>query len=102
MGFQAIRYEVADGVAQVTLDRPERLNAISPELRDDIFAALDLAKGDDAVRVLVITGAGRGFCSGADLSGRAPPGQKDESSQADKLDDMTWLGRFALALNGFD
>ena len=102
MTFEAIRYETTGGVAVVTLDRPDRLNAISPQLRDEIHAALDQARADDAVRVLVITGAGRGFCSGADLSGPRPPGQRDEVTQADKLDDLMWMGRFALALHAFD
>ena len=61
------RYELADGVATITLDRPEALNALTfaiyAQLRD-LFEAL---RADDTVRVVVITGAGRGFCSGGDV-----------------------------------
>ena len=100
MDFEAIRYERQGAVAIVTLNRPERLNAISTALREELHQALDLAQGDDGVRVLVITGEGRGFCAGADLSALPRPGET--TSQADKLDDMMWMGRFALALHGFD
>ena len=100
MEFEAIRYERQGAVAIVTLNRPERLNAISTALREELHQALDLAQGDDGVRVLVITGEGRGFCAGADLSALPRPGET--TSQADKLDDMMWMGRFALALHGFD
>ena len=68
-GYQSIRYEVADAVATVTLDRPESLNALTATMRGDLRAALKAAARDDAVRAVVITGAGRGFCSGADLRG---------------------------------
>ncbi|WTW98934.1 enoyl-CoA hydratase-related protein [Streptomycetaceae bacterium NBC_01309] len=60
------------GIAVVTLDRPERLNALSFELVDDLHAALDEVGADNSVRVAVLTGAGRGFCSGLDLRGIGP------------------------------
>ena len=59
-------YEVTDGVAVVTLDRPERLNAWTARMEAEYRAALAEADGDPAVRVAVVTGAGRGFCAGAD------------------------------------
>lgn len=59
--------EVVDGVATVTLNRPARLNAITPEMGRDYAAALVAADADPAVRVAIVTGAGRGFCAGADL-----------------------------------
>lgn len=61
-----IRYEVAGGVATLTLDRPERLNAWTPTMEAEVRAALVEADRDDAVRVVVLTGAGRGFCAGLD------------------------------------
>lgn len=61
---------VAEGVATLTLNRPERLNALTAALHDELAAALERSAGDDAVRALLITGAGRGFCAGQDLSER--------------------------------
>jgi enoyl-CoA hydratase/carnithine racemase len=67
MSFETIRTEIADGVLTITLDRPDRLNAFTPGMRDELIAAFDLADGDDDVRVVIVTGAGRAFCAGADL-----------------------------------
>jgi enoyl-CoA hydratase len=58
---------VEDGIAVLTLERPQRLNAITDELVEDVHAALSTVEADAGARVLVLTGAGRGFCSGADL-----------------------------------
>jgi enoyl-CoA hydratase/carnithine racemase len=69
MEFTQIRYEVADRVLTITLDRPERLNAFTETMRDELVAAFDQADADDDVRAVVVTGAGRAFCAGADLSG---------------------------------
>ncbi len=67
---------VADGVATLTLNRPDRLNAFTTELHEALAEMLDRAAGDDAIRALLITGAGRGFCAGQDLSERKPvPGE---------------------------
>jgi enoyl-CoA hydratase/carnithine racemase len=63
-----IRYEVEGRVATVTLNRPERLNAYTPTMRDELVEAFQHADQDDAVRVVLVTGAGRAFCAGADLS----------------------------------
>ncbi len=67
---ETVLYEVADGVATVTLNRPERLNSMTAELLAEAVEALEEAAGDDTVRVVVFTGAGRGFCAGADLTAR--------------------------------
>jgi enoyl-CoA hydratase/carnithine racemase len=67
-----IRYEVADGVATLTLHRPEKLNAFTPVMAAELARAAAAADADDAVRVVVVTGAGRAFCAGADLA--AGPG----------------------------
>ena len=63
-----IRYESTAGVATVTLDRPDRLNAFTPTMAGELVEAFDRSDADDDVRVVVLTGAGRGFCAGADLS----------------------------------
>ena len=64
-----ILFNVADGIAQITLNRPEKRNALSPELISALREAIDRSATDPAVRVVVIAGAGRDFCSGADLGG---------------------------------
>jgi enoyl-CoA hydratase/carnithine racemase len=76
-----IRYEVADGVATITLDRPDRLNAFTPVMAAELARAAAAADADDAVRVVVVTGAGRAFCAGADLAA-GPGGLGDRSRGA--------------------
>lgn len=71
MTFEQIRYDAADGIATITLDRPEKLNAVTSVLIRELIEALDVADADDGVRVVIVTGAGRAFCAGADLSGGA-------------------------------
>lgn len=68
MEFQTLTYSVEGRVATITLDRPERLNAIDDRMPAEIAAAVDLAEEDDDVHVVVVTGAGRAFCSGYDLA----------------------------------
>jgi enoyl-CoA hydratase/carnithine racemase len=65
--FETIRYEVADRVLTITLNRPDRLNAWTPTMQEELIEALDRADADDEVRAIVFTGAGRGYCAGADL-----------------------------------
>ncbi len=69
MSYQDILYGAEDGVAVVTLNRPDRLNAWRAEMEREVRAAMKAATEDDAVRVIVLTGAGRGFCAGADMGG---------------------------------
>jgi enoyl-CoA hydratase/carnithine racemase len=69
VALETIRYEVADGVGTVTLHRPHKLNALNTVMLEELLAVLDQADADDAVRALIVTGAGRAFCAGADLSG---------------------------------
>ncbi|MBI1847169.1 MAG: crotonase/enoyl-CoA hydratase family protein [Candidatus Rokubacteria bacterium] len=68
MTFEHIRYDVADGVGTLTLHRPEKLNAVNAAMLDELIAAFDLIDADDGVRAVIVTGAGRAFCAGADLS----------------------------------
>jgi enoyl-CoA hydratase/carnithine racemase len=69
MEFGQILYEVEDHVLTITLNRPERLNAFTVQMGRELIEAFDAADADDDVRAIVVTGAGRGFCAGADLEG---------------------------------
>src|SRR5262245_60626424 len=68
MSYSQILYEAADGVATVTLNRPERLNAWTGTMAAEVRRALATADADPEVRAIILTGAGRGFCSGADTN----------------------------------
>lgn len=67
--YEQIRYELVDRVLTVTLNRPEQRNAYTPQMGAELLDAFDRADGDDSVRALILTGAGRTFCPGADVSG---------------------------------
>jgi len=71
MTFETILYDVADGVLTITLNRPDRLNAFTSVMQRELIDAFDRADADDEVRAVIVTGAGRGFCAGADLSAGA-------------------------------
>jgi len=94
--------DTSDGVRTLTLNRPERLNAVNMELADELPHALDAASHDDGVRVVVIIGAGRGFCAGLDLdpTNIAAMMSAWQGNRAERLDDLGWVGRWALALVG--
>ena len=67
MTYQHILYEVSDKVATITLNRPDRMNAWTAIMERDVRHAMEAATADDNVRVIVLTGAGRAFCAGADM-----------------------------------
>ena len=71
--FTALRYEVADAVATVTLDRPDALNALTVPLKTELLAAFRAIARDRTIRAVVLTGAGRAFCAGQDLKERLEP-----------------------------
>lgn len=67
MSYKCLIYDDQEGIATLTLNRPERLNALGDTLREDLHDALLRASDDPAIRVIILTGAGRGFCSGGDV-----------------------------------
>ena len=97
---EVTEFRVEGQAAVITLNRPDRLNALSPQLRDELTEALARVQEDDAIRVAILTGAGRGFCSGADLTGVA--GADSKPSQNDLLDEFGWVGRQAMSVYRLD
>ncbi len=81
MEFHDILYTISDGVAVITLNRPRALNATSSQMHRELIAALESAQADDAVKVVVVTGAGRAFCAGADPRELAVPELASEASR---------------------
>jgi enoyl-CoA hydratase/carnithine racemase len=77
MNYQQIIYNVSNNILTVTLNRPDHLNAFTCTMRDELIDAFDRADADDSVRAIVVTGAGRAFCAGADLSGGGDTFKRD-------------------------
>jgi enoyl-CoA hydratase/carnithine racemase len=99
MDFEEIRYEVADRVLTITLDRPDRLNAFTQTMGRELIEALDQADADDEVRAVIVTGAGRGFCAGADL---AAGGSTFDWSERQKEGEVPRDGGGQVALRIFE
>jgi enoyl-CoA hydratase/carnithine racemase len=89
MAFSEIEYRVDDGVATITLDRPDRLNAFTATMARELIEAFDASDADDAVRAVIVTGRGRGFCAGADL-GRG--GSTFDASDESRIAEREWIG----------
>jgi len=77
MPYETILYEVAEQILTITLNRPEKLNAFNATMQRELIAAFDAADKDDDVRAIIVTGAGRAFCAGADLSSGADTFDRD-------------------------
>ncbi len=84
MSYEHILFEVADAVATVTLNRPERLNALTPTMREELHLALTRCDEDDAIRAVIVTGAGRGFCSGGDVKAMHAANQDKQRNPVDE------------------
>lgn len=89
MDYEQIRYEVEDRVLTLTLDRPERLNAFTGQMLAEMVDAFDRADADDDVRAIIVTGAGRGFCAGADLE-RGGDTFNYENNPRGRTEGTTW------------
>ncbi len=111
MAYEHILYDVQDNILTITLNRPDRLNAFTGTMQSELIDAFDRADRDDNVRAIIVTGAGRGFCAGADLSsgantfdraarGRAAPAKADGS--VDYSDDAVRDGGGRVTLRIFE
>jgi 2-(1,2-epoxy-1,2-dihydrophenyl)acetyl-CoA isomerase len=113
MSFETLLYEVADQIATITLNRPAKLNAYTPQMGHEIVQSMRQAEADPGVRLVILTGAGRAFCAGADISTfdlnirtREAGGQPDSSAGREALADYPHLMRTMskpslVAINGF-
>src|ERR1035438_5038018 len=77
MAYETIKYEIAEQILTITLNRPDKLNAFNAAMQRELIDAFDAADGDDDIRAIIVTGAGRGFCAGADLSSGADTFDRD-------------------------
>jgi len=104
MKYQQILYDVEDSILTITLNRPEKLNAFTATMMREMINALDRADADDNIRAIIVTGAGRGFCAGADLSGGADTFDADSASKkkASKQEKSIADGGGLLTLRIFD
>jgi enoyl-CoA hydratase/carnithine racemase len=93
VAYEQLLYEVGDGVATMTLNRPEQRNALSAQLLGELVEAFKAARGDDGVRAVVLTGAGdKAFCAGADLGGFAADASLvDKHFASDRFIELFWL-----------
>jgi len=98
MDSHDIRYEVNDRVATVTLNRPGKLNAFTRRMRDELISAFGRADADDGVRAVIVTGAGRAFCAGADLSGGGTTFDASKRGDAGLEDRRDGGGRVSLSI----
>ncbi len=99
MDFDDLIYEKSNHIATITFNNPKKLNAMTGKMLASLSRALDLVRNDDDVRVLVITGAGRGFCTGADTEmlialalGKPVPGAVKEESRRKRMEPIGWFG----------
>ena len=77
MSYETIKYEVEEQILTITLNRPDKLNAFNATMQKELIDAFDSADKDDDIRAIIVTGAGRGFCAGADLSSGADTFDRD-------------------------
>ena len=81
MSFETLLLEKKEGIAVLTLNRPERMNALNPKMSEELVQALQEVNQDDESRVLVVTGAGKAFCTGADVGGMSPEERRPKGAE---------------------
>lgn len=88
MTYENLLYRIEDGIATITLNRPEKMNTVTTEMRDELIATFDQADNDPDVRAIVVTGSGKAFCAGADVSGGAKSFDPEERGWAEDIDEF--------------
>ena len=97
--YENILYQVEDGIAIITLNRPDRLNAYTPAMGNEVVEAFRSARDDEDVRVILLTGAGRAFCAGVDLEVLAESNaQAEEKSEGPALGEEDFIRSFPLEM----
>jgi enoyl-CoA hydratase/carnithine racemase len=104
--FETILLAVDDGIATLTLNRPDRLNAFTTQMMSEMIAAFDITDADDSVKAVIVTGAGRGFCAGADLAAGGDTfnrgAQREAAREEARVGDIYRDGGGLLTLRIFD
>ena len=100
MSYQEIKYEISDSILTITLNRPKKLNAFTRLMLQELLDALDKADADDAVKAIIFTGEGKGYCAGADLSMGAD--SFDANKRKDRPDGLNRDGGGVLTLRIFE
>ncbi len=99
--YESILYDVADGVATITLNRPDKLNAYTTEMGDEVVDAFARVRADEDVRVAILTGAGRGFCAGVDLDHLKAHRAGGAAGKGPRLGEEDFLKKLPLELLTF-
>jgi 2-(1,2-epoxy-1,2-dihydrophenyl)acetyl-CoA isomerase len=102
MEYENMILDIKDGIATLTLNNPEKLNAMSTPMWDDFRKIVDHIKGNEAIKVLIITGAGRGFCSGSDVSSRLAANIEGKGPQKTQAELLEGTGYVALVIRELD
>ena len=101
MAYENILFDVSDGIATITLNRPDKLNAYTTEMGGEAYDAFGRCRQDDAVRAVILTGAGRGFCAGVDLDHLKAHQAGGNASTGPRLGEEAFLKKLPLELMEF-
>ena len=101
MSFDEILFEKKEGVAVITLNRPERFNAFTTRMYREFPKIIDNIRRDDEIRVMIITGSGKGFCAGSDVTDRLAD-RLEKGKEENRFETLKQVGAIALDLVNFD